>query len=203
MALAVIKSGKANPDVLLPDGSSPTLMVVKLCPSASVLTALLAAGANCSLRNKAQEAPLLVALGLLAVDKAREMALRTMALALASHRTVDRDVQEARTGNTALHLAVPVLFAQLVDVLVGGGANVNRCNTAGSAPIHTALQHALTTASLNPDARAIAMALIKGTCVSGRAAGPGELRAAGACPPPNCPPPKVEANRSFLLLKGC
>ncbi len=64
MALAILKSGKASPNKSLPDGSTPILMAVKMCHSATVVTALLAAGADGQTRNKAHEAPLLVAVSL-------------------------------------------------------------------------------------------------------------------------------------------
>ncbi|KXZ46334.1 hypothetical protein GPECTOR_44g13 [Gonium pectorale] len=162
MALCIIKSGKADLEVALPDGTRPILQAVKTSVSAPLVNALLAAGANGSKSNKAGEVPLLVAIALAGRDSRRAAALRDMALALAGHASVDRNVQDARTGDTALHLAVPQAFEPLVELLIKQGANTNLRNKAGSSPLHTAMEHAIVKARGNATAQNIVLLMVKG-----------------------------------------
>lgn len=64
IALALVRSGKAGLNVAAPDGSTPTLLAVRHCPVVALVTALIAGGADTAARNKAGEAPLLLALTL-------------------------------------------------------------------------------------------------------------------------------------------
>lgn len=64
VALALVRSGKADLNAPAPDGSTPTLLAVRHCPVVALVTALVAGGADVAARNKAGEAPLLLALTL-------------------------------------------------------------------------------------------------------------------------------------------
>ncbi|KAG2441776.1 hypothetical protein HXX76_003389 [Chlamydomonas incerta] len=161
MALAIIGSGHANLNVPDPDGDTPVLLAVRSCKDASVLSALLAGGANAATRNKAQQAPLLLAVELRGSAKllVRQSACGDMALALAGCSSVEVNAQHAASGDTALHLAVAQQFSPLVNLLLQKRADVNVKNNASCTVAHNAIAVA---AAGGDEACSLAFAVIRG-----------------------------------------